>query len=149
MNIETYNKKLRALPPAIQAILNMQCSTTTDVSLDNASQLRTIKNRAWGLRVKTTLHSVYDNAETVTGKLGQVLKYYFMNPIYAKQDSTSGAVYEVGYNLDLDTQHSRCTPEMFKEFIDWIGKDYPDFIEGMRLNPNIIAEFMSVLEPRV
>lgn len=148
MNNETYKRKLSMLSPAIQAWLGVECSVTTDVVIDSADQLRYIKRQALLLGVRTTLRSIYDTTETTSGKLGRVLKYYFMNPISNTPDSShSGSEYEVGLTLkfDMHGKDASYTPNMFREFIMWIGKAYPDFVAGISENPNIRAEFKAVI----
>lgn len=149
MNIETYRTKLRKLSPAIQSVLGIKCSVTTDAVVDDADQLREAKARAISLNIATSLRSIYDNSETVSGRLGRVLMYYFINPLTKKPDALDrGPEYEVGSELKFginSVNHYTITPNMFREFIEWIVKDYPEFVEGLKDNPSIPAELKAVI----
>lgn len=131
---------VKHLPGAVQKILDMRGEMKFDVAADDVEVETIMMPRAKQLGV--VFEMVPDNYTygRMTGRIGQMLKFIFMSAhrVILDKKFTDGIEYESALLLKIDPSDLRkVNPVEFTEFVDWMGKSYPDFVAGIKENTQL------------
>lgn len=121
---------MKKVTPTIQKILDMNGTVwSLDVEYDTDADIKYQDKRAKKFGVKSDRKlDAYPQKETITGKVGGILKY--LND-YNRSDYG----YQCGLALEIKLKPSDV--DAFNEFVNWMTASYEDFKEGILENDDM------------